>query len=75
MRRSIRYVLRVRDPRDKRWKTSLITKTLRGMGRRMAANLAFNKDYYCDDAGKRLKLRLTCEEKRGGSGRCWRSTG
>jgi len=29
----------------------------------MGFKLSFNKDYYTDEAGKPLKLRLVCQEK------------
>ena len=65
----VRYVLRYQNPKTKKWAISERSKTLEGIGKKMALNLAFNKDWYTDEDGKHLKLRLTAEEKVKGS---WR---
>ena len=59
----VRYALRVFNPKTKKWKISDIGSSLEKVGKKIADNLMFNKDWYTDENGKRLKLKLTAEEK------------
>ena len=59
----VRYVLRVFNPKTKKWKISIIGSSLEKVGKKIALNLMFNKNWYTDENDKRLKLKLTAEEK------------
>jgi len=57
------------NPDTKKWVIAIRRATMQGIGKSMAMNLSFNKDWYTDEMGKPLKLRLTAEEK---DGKQWR---
>lgn len=63
--RKIRYRLYAQNPETKKWKVSITGKHLKNVCEKMQKNLQFNPDWYTDDKGKRLKLRLVAEEVKG----------
>lgn len=67
---NIRYRLYVLNPITKKWKVGITNKTLEGLAKKMAFNLMCNSDWYTHE-GKRLKLRLVCEEVEGKKIKVW----
>jgi len=65
METKIRYRLYCFNPETKKWGRAEQGKTLKAVAKKMAMNLMLNKDYYTDGKGKKLKLRLVCEEVKG----------
>ncbi len=65
MESKIRYRLYVLNPESKKWNVGATGKTLENVAKKMALNIMFNKDWYTDGNGKRLKLRLVCEKVKG----------
>lgn len=65
MKTKIRYRLYCLNPNTKKWNRAEQGTTLKAVAKKMAMNIMFSKDYYTDEEGKRLKLRLVCEEVKG----------
>lgn len=63
MAKNIRYILKILNPKTKKWYISKTTKTLKGMVKAMSFNLSFNPDYYTDENGKRLEMKLIAQQK------------
>lgn len=61
----VRYALYVKNPETNKFRLGGHNKTFKGLMKKIQSNLSFNPEWYDDEAGKRLKLRLVCEEQHG----------
>lgn len=68
--KNIRYRLYVLNPITKKWGRAEQGKTLKAVAKKMGLNLMMNKEWYTHE-GKRLKLRLVCEEVKGKEIKVW----